>query len=391
MRRGLSVVALGVLVSSVVACAAPLVTRERGLEHYYAGRYAEAIAVQQELVRRNPGDTHALTDLGIAFIAVQRYGDAISCLTRALQLQPGNHLAHYNLGIAFHQVGRDFDALDQFDDALALQPNLVRAHYAAALSCAELYDDVCAISAFRNYLQVATYLPSEQAIVPKARYLLAVVSAELARYEQEMQLAREAEQERANAEAHARAVDEEWRRRTASEKQRLDEFEKQAVRQTTSGSAGGGLSVPDLHRSQTPPSTSEWRRQKIAKIVRLAAPVVGWEGARRAGAAVTQSSNLAVKVGGYGLQFIGEWQRDESIQSGLRDLCPRLPPRLLSPATKLVVLLVEGKLTVRAVGGVVRDTLKEQVKERMPELASDVEFIDTLFEIYEKLRSDRPA
>ena len=390
MRRGLSIAALGVLGFSFVACAAPLVTRERGLEHYYAGRYAEAVAVQQELVRRNPGDTNALTDLGIAFIAVQRYADAIACLTRALQLQPGNYLAHYNLGIAFHEVGRDFDALDQFDDTLALQPHLVRAHYAVALSCTELYDDVCAITAFQNYLQLAAYLASEQAIVPRARYLLAIVSADLAWYQQEVQLAREAELAREIADARARAIDQEWESRTALEKQRLDAAEKQAPLRGASVS-NGGLSVPEFRRGQTTRSTNEQRRQKIANLVRLATPVAGWEGLRRAGAAVAQSPNTARQFLGGLVQVGAGWKRDQSIHSALRDLCPHLSSRLMTSAANLVGLLVEGKLTLRAIGGAVREELKERVKERVPELAAEMEFIDTLYEIYEETRSGRAS
>jgi tetratricopeptide (TPR) repeat protein len=89
----------------------------------YAGRYSEAIAAYQAVLKRDPSNVDALTHLGV-IVAVGGHGDAaLEALDRALAIDPGYPAAHLYRGQVLYEIKRDFaGAAAAWEKFLALVP-----------------------------------------------------------------------------------------------------------------------------------------------------------------------------------------------------------------------------------------------------------------------------
>jgi tetratricopeptide (TPR) repeat protein len=93
------------------------------------GRFDEAVANYQQLVRVLPNDEAVRNDMGIALAQVGKLGEATACFQQALSLNPQYAKAHNNLGIVLAREGRLEEALARYRQSLSLNPDNAEAHY----------------------------------------------------------------------------------------------------------------------------------------------------------------------------------------------------------------------------------------------------------------------
>jgi choline-sulfatase len=100
---------------------------ERAKDALRAGRTAEAVAVLEDLVQRNPGNVPFLNRLAEAQKAMGRGDAAAATLRRALQLNPALDFLHLRLANLHFESGRLGDARDEYEATLALDPRNAQA------------------------------------------------------------------------------------------------------------------------------------------------------------------------------------------------------------------------------------------------------------------------
>ncbi len=87
----------------------------------------DQIITSEMLLRKNPRDAKAHTDIGAALLMLGRNAEAIERLRVALQIDPNYDEAHYFAGVAY-RAGKQFDSSRQeLETALRLNPRHARA------------------------------------------------------------------------------------------------------------------------------------------------------------------------------------------------------------------------------------------------------------------------
>jgi len=92
------------------------------------GRLEASLASIQEALAQRPRFPAALSNLGNTLRALGRLEEAITRYRQAIALQPSFLDAHLNLGNALHDLGRFGEAIQCYERALALDPGLPEAH-----------------------------------------------------------------------------------------------------------------------------------------------------------------------------------------------------------------------------------------------------------------------
>jgi Tfp pilus assembly protein PilF len=92
------------------------------------GRFAEAAANLQEVVRLRPQFAEMYNDLGVAFAQQGKAEEAVTSFLQVLQLKPDYAEAHNNLGIVLAQQGKLDEAISHYSQALRLRPDYAEAH-----------------------------------------------------------------------------------------------------------------------------------------------------------------------------------------------------------------------------------------------------------------------
>ena len=91
---------------------------KRGIEHFTAGRYDEAISTLLEVVRRDPGSWTAYLYLARSYIAKSSWADALASGRKALQLAPSSGDVVPVLAEALLGAGTDALRRRQFPEAI---------------------------------------------------------------------------------------------------------------------------------------------------------------------------------------------------------------------------------------------------------------------------------
>jgi len=100
---------------------------ERAKDALTQGRTAEAVALFEHLVQKNPGNVPFLNRLSEAQMALGRGDAAAATLRRALQLSPGLDFLHLRLAGLSFDSGRLGEARDEYQATLALDPRNAQA------------------------------------------------------------------------------------------------------------------------------------------------------------------------------------------------------------------------------------------------------------------------
>jgi Flp pilus assembly protein TadD len=103
-------------------------TLAEALERHRAGRLAEAQAMYNEILRRDPDNADALHMLGVAAAQGGQPEVALRHIARAISLNPVPPFYHNNLGNVLHELDRFSEALLCYQEALRLDPEYAEAH-----------------------------------------------------------------------------------------------------------------------------------------------------------------------------------------------------------------------------------------------------------------------
>lgn len=107
------------------------------------GRLAEAAALFQQVITREPHNGDALHLLGVTLGQMGRPQEAVTLIGQAVETRPSNPYMHCNLGNALSNVGRHADAAIAFQRAATLKPDLLAAHRGLAIAelCQRRYEE----------------------------------------------------------------------------------------------------------------------------------------------------------------------------------------------------------------------------------------------------------
>ena len=98
------------------------------------GRLAEAAALFQQVIAREPQNGDALHLLGVTLGQMGRPQEAVRLIGAAVEVRPSNPYMQCNLGNALSGIGRHAEAASAFERAAALKPDLLAAHRGRAIA-----------------------------------------------------------------------------------------------------------------------------------------------------------------------------------------------------------------------------------------------------------------
>lgn len=100
-----------------------------GWIYYQQGRFGDAEAACQRVLKIKPKQADALHLLGIIALQNGDIDKAILLIDKAIKINPANPEYYNNLGFAFHEQGKLDDAIKYYRKAIKLQPNYANAYY----------------------------------------------------------------------------------------------------------------------------------------------------------------------------------------------------------------------------------------------------------------------
>jgi len=115
---------------------------------------SDTILASEMLLRQNPRDARAHTDIGSALLMLGRGKEALPRLQIALQIDPNYDEAHYFTGLAYRMMKQLENARREFETALQLNPKHARARGNLALVLTEQGDLIAAEQQFELALQL---------------------------------------------------------------------------------------------------------------------------------------------------------------------------------------------------------------------------------------------
>lgn len=119
------------------------------------GALAEARNLLAGVLAREPGNSDALSILGVALAQAQDFAGAVDALQRAVNMNPQHAAAQLNLGHALKRLGRLGDAADALNKAAALRPDSLPAHRLLASTLLDLERHEAAVEAFSQLLRLS--------------------------------------------------------------------------------------------------------------------------------------------------------------------------------------------------------------------------------------------
>jgi predicted O-linked N-acetylglucosamine transferase (SPINDLY family) len=108
------------------------------LQHYIAGRLAEAESIYRQILQSDPNQPVALHMLGVIAHQVGKNDTAVDLITRALAIKPDYGDAHNNLGTALEDLGKMDEAVASYRKALAIKPDFAKGHFNLGNALGEL-------------------------------------------------------------------------------------------------------------------------------------------------------------------------------------------------------------------------------------------------------------
>jgi tetratricopeptide (TPR) repeat protein len=90
--------------------------------HFEAGRYAEAAAAYEKLLKADPNDATIRTSLAGTYGALGRFDEALQQLEVAERIQPLNAETYHNRGAVYERQGKRREAIEEYSKALRYDP-----------------------------------------------------------------------------------------------------------------------------------------------------------------------------------------------------------------------------------------------------------------------------
>jgi len=137
---------------------------KKGNEFAQAGEFDKAMAEYQAVLKADPNNVSALTNLGVVYYNAGNLDQAIAQYQKALQIAPNDADIHSNLAAAcvqkaqLNQTQPDRTlmdrALQEYQKAVELNPDLAEAHFGLGVIYVTLGQNDKAIAAFEKFQQV---------------------------------------------------------------------------------------------------------------------------------------------------------------------------------------------------------------------------------------------
>ncbi|MBI4658274.1 MAG: tetratricopeptide repeat protein [Verrucomicrobia bacterium] len=128
--------------------------RERLARDYQPKFTREIIAYNQYLLRLNPKDARAQTELAKVLVSERRFAEASSYLQSAAENAPDYDEPHYFLGLLLRNQKKLDEAKKAFENAVRINPENFKAHGNLGLACLEQSDFRAAEIHFRRALAI---------------------------------------------------------------------------------------------------------------------------------------------------------------------------------------------------------------------------------------------
>jgi tetratricopeptide (TPR) repeat protein len=119
-----------------------------------AGKFADAVPVYEDAIRREPESAVALERIGICLSSVRQYPQAEAMFQRAGSLTPNDAGLPVQLGIAYLGEGKTADAISALAKATQMDPDLAEAWNSLGAIRFENGDTAHAETALRNAIRV---------------------------------------------------------------------------------------------------------------------------------------------------------------------------------------------------------------------------------------------
>jgi tetratricopeptide (TPR) repeat protein len=91
-----------------------------------------AVAAYRELLKTQPSNVQARSNLGVVLAQLGQYEDAIEAYRAALKIAPAQHRVRLNLGIALYKAARYGDAVAELGKVRSAEPDNLQARYLEA-------------------------------------------------------------------------------------------------------------------------------------------------------------------------------------------------------------------------------------------------------------------
>jgi tetratricopeptide (TPR) repeat protein len=132
---------------------------QRAVAMMNQGRWPEALAAYEAVLRLEPGHVPTLNNRGIVLERLGRQAEALASYEEALSLAPGDPLALNNRGEALQKLMRHEEALASFDAAIASAPDFAEAHGNRGRLLGHLGRTAEAIQALERAIELAPSQP----------------------------------------------------------------------------------------------------------------------------------------------------------------------------------------------------------------------------------------
>src|SRR5271165_795062 len=105
---------------------------------HQSGRFAQAQAIYEEILRKEPKHFDALHLLGVIAVQTRNPGRGVDLISRALEIDSTNAHAHFNRGLALQELGQLEAALASYDRAITMHGGFAEAYSNRGLVLKEL-------------------------------------------------------------------------------------------------------------------------------------------------------------------------------------------------------------------------------------------------------------
>ncbi len=100
----------------------------RAVKLHNEGKYEDAVAVEQELIRQEPKNVRYYRILWLTLYAMGKYSEAEKAARQALELEPGSADIHIDLSVALRDKGEMDKAVEAAGKAIQLDPRNARCY-----------------------------------------------------------------------------------------------------------------------------------------------------------------------------------------------------------------------------------------------------------------------
>jgi len=130
-------------------------TFQRAIAHHQRGALAEAVALYQELLAKNPRHAGAIHGLGTIASHQKQHENAIKLIGLAISIEANNYTYHHNEGSAYQAIDQLKRAIESYTRALQLNPNSPLTWYNRGVAHLELDNPTQAASDFNETIRLA--------------------------------------------------------------------------------------------------------------------------------------------------------------------------------------------------------------------------------------------